>query len=258
MNVPSSKLKSHQIISFGNHIQSQITNPAQTIQELLFNCEMNDIDFILSRYGLFHLIWLNSTQSIQNALAVNINNQGSFMYNLIVTAPKRLFLILRAFTNTELLHHLLTLSNAVNIAATANCTASLIHLLSFGAKINQDTINYVCKNNSETAMKALLVFTPLEELLELCRSNENTVYNTKVWQSIVDPLVNAHKQLKQIVKQNKPIIELNETDLCALCCDGGGIRGLVLIELLSAIQIYTRYEIHKLFNFVAGKITHPL
>lgn len=40
-----------------------------------------------------------------------------------------------------------------------------------------------------------------------------------------------------------------------LCLDGGGIRGLVLIQLLSYLENYTKKNIADIFDWIAGTST---
>ena len=115
---------------------------------------------------------------------------------------------------------------------------------------------YLYYPNSVIAMTTLVENIYFYFLIEGPASDDSSK------RGILEQAKAAYNEVKYIMKKplqtdsNAASILKNKTGKEAvLCMDGGGIRGLVLTELLFALEEVTGHPISKLFDWVSGTST---
>ena len=86
-------------------------------------------------------------------------------------------------------------------------------------------------------------------------ANTFNKFKGKIDQTTLDQLLACAMETFDYVVQQEPVGRRQRSGDRVLCLDGGGIRGLILVELLSCIEEVTGKQIIDLFDWFVGTST---
>ena len=138
-----------------------------------------------------------------------------------------------------------------HIAATCDQKNILYVLHAVGAKrccINRPTCNDGCSQSSSSFNGIPLENSPF--------NRNQPLYDWLLGRTIIEEALSTKKA--NIINDAKQmeIDDVPESKLCrVLCLDGGGVRGLILIQMLWYIEELTKKKISECFDFISGTST---